>query len=88
MTEQDYIQELKKEGFQNVQVVHMDAETFLDSHTHNQITAHVILSGELTTEDSSGVQIFKPGDKVFFPAGTTHTARIGNQPFSMIVGFK
>lgn len=87
MDTENLIQQLEKEGFQEVRVCPLPPDSKLDEHTHDEHTVHIILQGELTVTDASGSRTFKPGDRVEFPAGTTHVAR-GSGTGEMIVGVK
>lgn len=49
---------------------------------------HIILAGELTIIDKKSTKTYRPGDRVEFPAGTTHTAKGSTTPGKMIVGVK
>jgi quercetin dioxygenase-like cupin family protein len=88
MTEQEWTDKLKAEGFTKVFTHEAKPTDILGEHTHDQHTAHVILDGELVIEDASGTHAYRPGDYVEFPAGTKHTARTGANGFRMIVAFK
>lgn len=83
------IAQLKKEGIANPMVVPMTPDVVPGTHTHDQATLHVILKGELHILDSEGTTtIYREGDRVEFPAGTTHTATVGAEGCTMIVGIK
>ena len=90
MTPQEWQMELEMEGFTNIQTVSMQqGDIPAEPHTHMEHTVHVILKGQLEIIDSDGVStIYKIDDRVDFPAGTTHTAKIGEQGLRMIVGTK
>jgi quercetin dioxygenase-like cupin family protein len=49
---------------------------------------HVVLRGELVIEDDGGRRTYRPGDRVEFPANTTHTAGTIGGDGEMIVGVK
>lgn len=89
MNEQQWIEKLEQEGFKEVRVCPINVpNNFLDTHTHEQATAHVILEGELTLVDEKGTQTLRPGDFFEIPAGTTHTAEWGPSGCRFIVGIK
>lgn len=83
-TEQEWIKKLEQEGFREIRICPIPRDA--GEHTHDQHTVHVILEGELTIEDQEGTKTFRPGDRVEFPAGTTHKA--SGTGGSMIVGVK
>lgn len=88
MNEKKFLERLRREGFTEVRVCPIEPGTAPGEHTHDQHTVHVILSGELTITDHEGSKTFRPGDRVEFPAGTTHKAQGGTIVGSMIVGVK
>lgn len=60
-----------------------------EQHTHEEYTVHVILKGELHITDKKGkTKIYKKGDRVDFPVGTTHRAAFGSKGCTMIIGVK
>ena len=88
MDEEVLIEGLVAEGFTSVMVVPFEANMDSGEHTHPLHTVHVILDGELTITDQEGSITYKPGDRVEFQAGTTHTAKGGSSIGAMIVGVK
>lgn len=82
----EWIARLESEGFTHIHVVPIPAGP-IPEHTHDKHSVHVILEGELTiiTQDD-GEETYYPGDRVEFLAGTTHKARGGEGPGSMLVG--
>lgn len=86
--EKEWIRKLKREGFTELRVCPIPPDEDLPEHTHDRYTVHVILSGELIITDAAGARIFRPGDRVDFRAGTTHTARGNSNPGTMIIGEK
>ncbi|MBI2508121.1 cupin domain-containing protein [Candidatus Woesearchaeota archaeon] len=87
INEQDLIKKLKAEGFKDVGVYPILPQDF-GEHTHEEHTIHIILTGKLIVTDKKGTQKLNPGDRVEFPAGTTHRARGGAKKGSMIIGVK
>lgn len=86
MTQQDWLNQLSQEGYQQLNVVSMPANTDFGQHHHPATTVHVILTGTLTMTDDHGTVTLKPGERFTIPAGTTHHANCGDESFSMIVG--
>lgn len=90
MNQQEWEMQLETEGFSDIRVCpvkHSDIPP--EPHTHDQETVHIILKGKLTITDEAGVTTtYEVGDRVDFPAGTTHTAATGPEGMKMIVGVK
>lgn len=76
------------DGFNQVQVVSFPAASDLKEHTHDELTVHFILEGELVITTNDIKETFKSGDYVEFPAGTTHSASFGPEGCKFVVGFK
>ncbi len=85
---EEWTKKLKKEGFSDIRVCPLPPNIDTDEHTHCQHTVHVILSGELTISDDNGTKIYRIGDQVEFPAGTTHRAKGNSEGGEMITGVK
>jgi len=88
MTETEWIQKLEDEGFTEVRVCPIPPELDMPAHTHDVHTVHVILDGELVIADQAGERVFRPGDRVEFPAGTTHRGWGKQDAGRMIVGVR
>ena len=88
MTTEQWTQQLEQEGFTEIRVCPLPPNEDLPEHTHDEHTVHIILTGELTIIDAEGTHTYKPGDRVEFPAGTTHAARGATDDGTMIVGVK
>lgn len=65
-----------------------DPSTDFGKHTHDEHTVYVILKGELQVKDKAGKRTMKEGNYFEFPAGTTHSTRIGPNDVTFIVGVK
>lgn len=83
-----WIDQLTKEGFQEIQSHTKPAHTAWPEHTHDKETVHVIIEGELVTNDSSGENVYHAGDRFDVPAGGTHSAKCGPAGCTFIVGWK
>ncbi|MBI2448895.1 cupin domain-containing protein [Candidatus Pacearchaeota archaeon] len=88
MNKQELVKQLKKEGFTDVRVCPLPPNTDTPEHTHDEHTVHVILSGGLEIFDSEGRKTYHPGDRIEFPAGTTHKAKGLTKSGKMIVGVR
>jgi mannose-6-phosphate isomerase-like protein (cupin superfamily) len=81
-------QQLISEGYSDVRVCPIPPDEDLPEHTHDEETVHVILRGGLVISDASGTASYAPGDRVKFPAGTTHVARGKGNDGKMLIGVK
>ena len=82
-----WMEKLKKDGFSDIRVCPLPPDADTPAHTHDRHTVHIILSGKLTISDGRGTKTYKRGDRVEFPAGTTHKAR-GSAGGEMLIGVK
>lgn len=89
MDEEALIEALVAEGFSSVMTVPIEANADAGEHTHDLHTVHIIVEGELIITDSDGMsRTYGVGERVEFPAGTTHKAKGGPTLGAMIVGVK
>lgn len=88
MTEQEWRQILTAEGYQDLQICENGPHTKFPEHTHEQPTVHVILHGSFTLFNEQGAHIFKEGDRLEIPAGTTHRVVCGPDGCTFLVGQK
>lgn len=90
MNQQEWEMQLETEGFSDIRLVTVRQDEMPNEpHTHDQETVHVVMKGKLMITDAAGVTTtYEVGDRVDFPAGTTHTAQTGPEGMKMIVGVK
>jgi quercetin dioxygenase-like cupin family protein len=88
ITQDEWTKKLDEEGFSSIEIVTVMPKGTPGPHTHDTETVHVILQGELTITDENGETTYREGDRLDFPAGTTHTATFGKAGCSMIVATK
>ena len=88
MTEQDWIEQLKQEGFKNFDILIHESNTDFGEHTHTTDTVHIILEGELALVQEGQIAVLTEGDRMDIPAGTTHLAKCGTKGCKFIVGEK
>jgi len=88
MNEQKAIEKLKQEGFTQV-YTHEDApNAYNPNHTHESLTAHIIIEGEMTLTMNNETKTYKVGDRVDVPAKATHSAKMGPKGCRYIIGEK
>ena len=80
---------LAKEGFGNINVWEDGPNFEYGQHTHEKLTAHIILEGEMPLTDHLGQEkALKVGDRLDIPAGTVHKAKMGDMGCKYAVGEK
>ena len=77
MSEQEAIEQLKKEGFAHVYTWSDSPGAFYDKHEHPNVTAHIILKGSMTLTIEGIRKDCSEGDRIDVPANTEHLAQIG-----------
>lgn len=77
MSEEECIQWLRAEGFENVMVSTVDPHGEVPEHTHHLETVQVILKGSLTLLDERGETHFNAGDRIHMEPRTRHCAHVG-----------
>jgi quercetin dioxygenase-like cupin family protein len=94
MTEKDWREKLAAEGFETIDVGTDPAGMEYPSHSHETYVEHVILSGEMTLTIEGETRILKAGDTCLrrqgwgAPAGAVHSAKIGSEGCTYLIGEK
>lgn len=86
MTEDEWKAALRAEGFHEVYIWHDGSDVFYPFHSHEGITAHVILSGGMTLEMNGEQRVLHAGERFDIPAGVSHSARMNEGGCTYIVG--
>lgn len=79
---------LRGEGFTHTYIWRDAAETFYPDHTHDKLTAHVILEGQMTLTMNGKAETYRAGDRCDVPAGVVHSALMGPQGCEYLIGEK
>jgi mannose-6-phosphate isomerase-like protein (cupin superfamily) len=77
---------LQQEGFRRTHVWQDGPNTFYAEHVHNEETAHVILSGDLTLIMNDEARTYTAGERCDVPAGAAHAARTGPRGCRYLIG--
>ena len=88
VNEQEFREQLRRQGFSRVYVWQDDAGTFYPDHTHDGLTAHIILDGEMTLTIRGESKTYQTGDRCDVPADAMHAARIGPEGCRYMIGEK
>ena len=86
MTEQQWTELLKQEGFANVYVWEDEANFEYPDHTHEKKTVHIILKGQMELNSKGRIQKLSAGQRLDIPAGTTHSAKMGPEGCRYLAG--
>lgn len=88
VNESDLRKQLSAEGFADMYLWQDGPQAFYADHTHDGLTAHVILDGEMTLTMDGESQTFRVGDRCDVPAGAVHSAKMGPKGCRYLVGEK
>lgn len=81
-------QQLRDEGFRNI-FSHTDRPgTQYPEHTHSNVTCHVVIEGEIEITSGGETKTFRTGERFDVPAGEVHSARVGEDGCTYILGEK
>jgi quercetin dioxygenase-like cupin family protein len=79
---------LQAEGFSHTFVWEDGPGAFYPDHTHSDLTAHIILDGEMTLSMNGESRTYRVGDRCDVPAGAVHSAQMGPRGCRYIIGEK
>jgi hypothetical protein len=78
--------QLKSEGFTHTFVWQDGPNTYYPDHTHNGITAHIILDGEMELTTGRQSKTYKVEERCDVGAGEVHSAKIGPNGCRYLIG--
>ncbi|MDR3677674.1 MAG: cupin domain-containing protein [Acidobacteriota bacterium] len=88
MDEQQLTKQLQDEGFDDVYVWEDGAEMNYPLHQHPDVTARIILAGEMTITLDGQTRNYKPGERFDIPGKTPYSAHVGPEGCKYLVGEK
>jgi mannose-6-phosphate isomerase-like protein (cupin superfamily) len=88
MDAREWERTLRAEGFSHVFTWQDGPGADYPDHTHEMLTAHVILDGQMELTLNGQTRIYKAGERCDVPAGAVHSARMGLAGCRYIVGEK
>jgi hypothetical protein len=88
LTEEEFKEQLRRQGFSRVYVWQDGAGVFYPEHSHQELTAHIILDGEITLSIRGVTKTYHVGERFDVPAGVTHAARMGPGGCRYMIGEK
>ena len=86
MDEQQLTKQLQDEGFGDVYVWEDGPDMTYPTHQHPDVSAHIILAGEMTVTVDGHTRTYKPGERFDIPGKTPHSARMGPEGCRYLVG--
>lgn len=86
MDEKKLAETLEGEGFGHTFVWEDGPGAFYADHTHETLTAHIILRGEMTLTMDGRSATYHPGDRCDVPAGQVHSAKMGPAGCRYLIG--
>ena len=88
LKEEEFKEQLCRQGFSRVYVWQDGASAFYPEHAHERLTAHIILDGEMTLSMRGVTKTYHVGERFNVPAGVTHAARTGPRGCRYLIGEK
>jgi hypothetical protein len=86
LDEEKLAEGLRLQGFRHTYVWQDGPNTFYAEHVHNEQTAHIILTGELTLIMNDEARTYTAGERCDVPAGAAHAARMGARGCRYLIG--
>ncbi len=87
-TQQEWEAQLASEGFRNVKVVVDPPGKVYPEHTHDCIFDHIVMSGSISLTMNGTTHNLKPGDRGPVPKGVVHSAQVGPEGCTYVMGEK
>jgi mannose-6-phosphate isomerase-like protein (cupin superfamily) len=78
--------QLRSEGFGHTFVWRDGPNAFYSDHTHDGVTAHIILDGEMTLTTNGESRTYRMGDRCDVGAGEVHSAKMGPKGCRYLIG--
>ena len=79
---------LRKDGYTEFYVINDSPGQYYPDHTHDEISAHIILEGEMDLVVAGVKHVLKKGDRFDVPGGAVHNAKMGLEGCKYLVGEK
>jgi len=88
MERDEFIDTLKREGFEEIVTVTRDPHGTLDDHAHPFEAKALILHGELTIRIGAAERVYRAGDVFHLQANESYSERFGPEGVQYLVGRK
>ena len=86
MTEQEFRDKLRAEGYNDPVLVEWQAEKLNDTHTHEFGACGLVLSGQFTLTTAAGARTCEEGDTFALEANMPHAEHVGRDGARLLVG--
>ena len=80
--------QLRAEGFSHTYVWQDGPHAYYPDHTHQGLTAHIILDGEMTLRMKGESKTYRAGERCDVDAGEVHSAKMGPNGCRYLIGEK
>lgn len=80
--------QLRAEGFARTYVWEDGPNVHYPDHTHDTLSAHIILEGEMTITIEGRAHSYTPGERFDVTPETVHSARMGLRGCRYLIGEK
>ena len=77
---------LAEEGWTDIFVQEDDPHTFYPPHTHEVDAAHIVIKGSMILTMGKEARIVKEGQRVDVPAFAVHSAKVGSDGCTYVIG--
>ena len=85
-SEKHLVGQLESEGFTHTYVWEDGPNARYPDHGHGALTAHIILSGEMTLTMNGVSKTYRVGERCDVPAHAVHSARMGAHGCRYLIG--
>jgi mannose-6-phosphate isomerase-like protein (cupin superfamily) len=88
MAAEDWEQQLRAEGFKRIYTWQDAPLVHYPDHTHDALSAHIILDGEMAVTVRGETHTYKVGERFDVDPNTVHSARMGPKGCRYLIGEK
>lgn len=88
MTEDQFRQQLREQGYGEARIRDFEPNLDKDMHTHDQSAMALVMRGEFTLVLEREATTYQPGEWCELIAGTLHTERTGPEGATVLLAYK
>lgn len=86
MNNDEFKTALAADGYDDITTKTMDADLFVDTHTHPFDVRALVLAGSVTLNSDGQERTYQAGDTVELARDIAHTEQYGPQGYTFLVG--